>query len=207
MRNIILLIFTESQVDSHYWLFSEGANNFGTFLGGCAAVLGVYYGGKKFNEYLKKKQYEATIGFLITLKEGIGFIVEIIGKPNLFEHEGYYPGNFPEKRNENLKPYWERPNRLLYNQVSSTVKNLNSFVVHIEENKVNELICEIEKFQQIGRELGGFLQARTDTADSEAPKYDPKMQSQNYKTVMEYRNDLNQIYERTKKILHSTVKQ
>ena len=45
MRNIILLMFAKLQVNS-YWLFSEGASNFGTFLSGVGTIflagLGAY---------------------------------------------------------------------------------------------------------------------------------------------------------------------
>lgn len=82
-----------------------------------------------------------------------------------------------------------------------TTKKLNKFAISIRAKTAELVFNEIDKFEKIGRELGGFLQARTDTGDPKAPQFDPDMQAQNYKSLQEYKDILNNIYERTASIL------
>jgi len=198
MSSIFLTVVSKANAATS-WI--ENFAHIGTFLGGVAAVAGVILGRKKINEYFENQEHKAAIGILTTLKNGIVDINEIIGQPALFESEGYYPGSYPERRNDNLTRYWERPNRLLYNIVHDATKRLNNFVLSIGEKKAALILNEINQFEKIGRELGGYLQCRTETGDPKAPQYAPNMQAQVYKSLKEYRDMLDKIYEKTASIL------
>lgn len=176
-------------------ILESNLKDIGSLMTGIAALKSLAIG----KSYLKTKKIEAALNIQRSFEETIKYIIEIVKNPCIYEHDLYYPSEFPERGNKDNPKYPDRPARLIKNKYGLLKENLtfNIGVLGAQYKELSELENELDK---ILPHIYGYLQAQLGNHSDKLA-----LQKQ-CKDVSEYVEQLEAILSRIKIILSSLIK-
>lgn len=145
-----------------------------------------------------ERREAAALALQTSFQNTIQYISEIILKHGLFQYKGHYPFNMPETRDNDSKPYPERPARLITNQLGVFKSDLSNWLPKIGTDAAKQVATLLIQLEQECANINGYLQA-------ELGNYERKEIHKNYKMPNEYVKALQKIQEDAKTILTTFI--